>query len=189
MILSNIPLSLWPFVGFIVSWIILAMVFKSKRTAERASVRQNLPGRLLMLASFIIIFFVAPLSPAGIIPQVQNLYIYAGFAIEAMGLAFMIWARIILGRNWSMDVVFKKNHQLIMAGPYRIVRHPIYTGVIALFLGAAIYSGIWLSLAAPILCFLGLLFKSRSEEELLSHHFKNYAQYRKKVKAIIPFVY
>ena len=63
---------------------------------------------------------------------------WLGAAITVAGLLFAVWARAYLGRNWSSAVTIKQDHQLITTGPYAIVRHPIYTGILAGFLGMAI---------------------------------------------------
>ncbi|HEY2018140.1 MAG TPA: isoprenylcysteine carboxylmethyltransferase family protein, partial [Bryobacteraceae bacterium] len=63
---------------------------------------------------------------------------YVGAALTLTGLLFSIWARVILGANWSRSVTIKQNHELITAGPYSFVRHPIYTGLLTAFLGSAI---------------------------------------------------
>lgn len=100
-----------------------------------------------------------------------------------------IWARKILAGNWSSDVTLKQGHELVKAGPYRFVRHPIYTGLLLMCLGAAIDIGLlraWLGVA---LVFVGFWIKLNQEETLMLRHFPDdYPTYRKQVKALVPFV-
>src|SRR5664280_467542 len=109
--------------------------------------------------------------------------------IVAAGAAFTVWARITLGRNWSAEVTFKQDHELIESGPYGLVRHPIYTGLIAMALGAAINYGHVLGFALLIGLCGGLWWKARQEEQIMFRHFPAaYAAYKARVHAIIPFV-
>ena len=101
-----------------------------------------------------------------------------------------LWARWTLAGNWSSDVTFKQGHELMRTGPYRFVRHPIYTG----FAGDGSRHGAWAS--GQLRCWLsiavvGLAFwiKLKQEERLMLRHFPNeYPAYQKQVKALVPFV-
>jgi protein-S-isoprenylcysteine O-methyltransferase Ste14 len=112
-----------------------------------------------------------------------------GAAVVVLGLVVAIWARRTLAANWSGTVQFKVGHELVEKGPYRFVRHPIYTGILLLCLGTAIYSarlGSWLGFG---LIFLGFWIKLRQEEVLMTRHFPaEYPAYKARVKALIPFV-
>jgi hypothetical protein len=102
---------------------------------------------------------------------------------------FHDWARHTLAGNWSSNVTFKQEHELVRTGPYRYVRHPIYTGLLIMSLGTAIEIGqlhCWLSI--PISA-IGFWIKLSQEERLLLRHFPNeYPAYQKQVKALVPFV-
>jgi protein-S-isoprenylcysteine O-methyltransferase Ste14 len=166
----------------------LAMAFSTKRTLERSN-------RWVPSVSVAVIFIVwirlrgstgtlhralwAPSTPASVL----------SVALVVAGLGFTVWARLTLGRNWSGAVTFKENHELIERGPYALARHPIYTGLLAMMLGTA------LAYAEPIgLVLFGggvvvLYFKARTEEQLMTSHFPDeYPAYRRRVKALIPFV-
>jgi len=109
--------------------------------------------------------------------------------IALCGLLIALWARTTLGGNWSSNVVIKEDHELIQRGPYGYVRHPIYSGLLLMVLALVINNGrlAWF-IAFAFLC-LGLYFKARREEQLLTTHFpESYPKYRAKVKALIPFV-
>jgi protein-S-isoprenylcysteine O-methyltransferase Ste14 len=105
-----------------------------------------------------------------------------------VGLFIAIWARITLGGNWSARVTLKENHELIQRGPYRVVRHPIYSGLLLMILGTAILVGQVGSFAVLAFCFCGLWLKLRREETLLTKQLPGYAEYMRRTRALIPFV-
>ena len=114
----------------------------------------------------------------------------AGVLVTAAGLAFAIWARHYIGRNWSAIVTLKEGHELVTSGPYALVRHPIYTGLLFGFLGSAIALGQWRGLLAVAIVYLALLRKYRLEERWMRERFGvAYDAYRARVKALIPFIF
>lgn len=99
---------------------------------------------------------------------------------------FTLWARIILGVMWSSSVTLKSDHELRTNGPYRITRHPIYSGMLGMLVGTNLTTGV---LFLPISLFaLGiLLVKIRNEEKLMVETFgEQYLEYRKRVPQLIP---
>ena len=115
--------------------------------------------------------------------------VWLGFVITVAGLAFTCWARVILGRNWSGVVQLKQDHELIVRGPYSIVRHPIYTGLLLAFLGSAIAVGRWRALLAAVIVGVSFWRKLRLEERWLCELFgEQYRNYMKRVKALVPWV-
>ena len=107
----------------------------------------------------------------------------------AAGLGFAVWARRCLGRNWSGIVTVKQGHELIRSGPYALVRHPIYTGLLLAILGTASAIGEWRGLIAFVLITAGFVLKLRIEEDFISETFgEQYARYRAEVPALIPFI-
>ena len=110
--------------------------------------------------------------------------------VTFLGLLLTLWARVVLGGNWSSGVVFKEQHELIEQGPYAYVRHPIYSGVLVMFLGLAIFRGTLTGFILVVIILAGLWLKALQEEKLLTRHFREaYPQYRKRVKALVPFVW
>jgi protein-S-isoprenylcysteine O-methyltransferase Ste14 len=183
---SEIIITCWSI--FLVVWVVNAA--RTKKTVERQSAAATLAHRIpLGLGWWLFAFSKFPESfNRQILPRTAELQI-AGAAICVCGLAFTIWARKTLAGNWSSDVTFKSNHELIRTGPYRFVRHPIYTGLLVMFLGTALHIG-------QVRCFFGLLLvtigfwiKLSQEERLMLRHFPEvYPGYRREVKALIPFV-
>lgn len=113
-----------------------------------------------------------------------------GVAFGAAGLLLAIWARRVLGRNWSGAVTLKVGHELIRSGPYRRIRHPIYTGAFLMYLGTALISG---RLQGPIaLAMVALAYarKIRQEETILRREFgARYDEYTQESWALIPGVF
>ena len=106
------------------------------------------------------------------------------------GLIVAIVARRTLAGNWSRAVAFKEDHELITTGLYRYVRHPIYTGILLMILGTAVFVGTPSAGIGFLIIILGIWFKLRAEEELLTEHFpRKYPAYKKRTKALIPYVF
>ena len=106
------------------------------------------------------------------------------------GVLFSIWARAILGRNWSSSVTLKKEHELILTGPYSKVRNPIYTGMLLCGLGVVVATGTMDAAAGYLIAFAALLRKSLIEQRMLTAHFgEEYSAYRRKTKLLIPYVF
>ena len=123
-----------------------------------------------------------------LLPPTHRVF-FVGIALVVVGLLFTIWARLYLGRNWSGVVTLKKDHELVRGGPYRFVRHPIYSGLLLAITGSAVVRGEWRGVLALIIAFVALWRKLRLEERWLGEAFgEQYAAYRAEVAALIPFV-
>ena len=106
------------------------------------------------------------------------------------GLLFAIWAREHLGSNWSRSVTIKQGHELIITGPYAAVRHPIYTGILAGFLGTAIALSQVRGFIVLVLIFLILWVKLRMEEQWMRSQFgETYATYAHQTAALVPYLF
>jgi protein-S-isoprenylcysteine O-methyltransferase Ste14 len=173
---------------FIFYWLISARWVKV--ASEKESVWSALSHRVPLVCSY---FLLADLH----LPPPMNLPITphedwakaVGVCICVLGLFVALWARWTLGGNWSSSVTFKQGHELIRTGPYRLVRHPIYTGLLLMALGTA-------SAFGQLRCWLGLplmaaafWIKLKLEERLLLRHFpQEYPIYKSQVKALVAFV-
>ena len=112
-----------------------------------------------------------------------------GVLIAAAGFAVTIWARVHLGTNWSAKVTVKHSHELVRTGPYALVRHPIYTGLALAFIGTAIAIGEWRALIAAVIAIASFCYKLGIEERVMLDTFGDeYRDYRRQVRALIPFV-
>lgn len=121
-----------------------------------------------------------------VVPYGPAVY-FVGVAVLAAGLAFSIWARAWLGRNWSGIVTVKQDHELVRGGPYRYVRHPIYTGILFGLIGSAIARDEWRGLLAVAIAWAGLWRKLRLEERWMIERFGDaYRAFQAEVPALIP---
>ena len=151
----------------------LAMAFMSKSTKRRESPIQRIEHLVPAFLGFMMIFregfggawLARPILGVG---ARGNLVCVA---VTVLGLLFAVWARLALGSNWSGTVTIKTNHQLIRRGPYRWIRHPIYTGMLAALLATAITQGLLRGAIGFALVFLALYRKARREESFLSQEF------------------
>lgn len=121
----------------------------------------------------------------------QNLIlIAAGLALQSLGLLLAIWARQLLGRNWSGNITIKVEHELIRGGPYRFVRHPIYTALLLIYAGATIVSGELNALIGLALLIVAYLRKIHLEEaNLIAAFGDDYRAYSSETKALFPGLY
>jgi len=177
-----------------VCWLIFLLYwFVSSRSVKPTQEKVGGIGRywhyvLLLLAVLLFNIPVHPLTLSLISHSAVTGILSSVFAIS--GLAIAIAARRTLASNWSGSVTFKRDHELITRGVYWYMRHPIYTGVLLMFVGTAILVG---TLGA-VLGFLVLLFtfwfKLKQEEALMERHFpRDYPAYKERVKALIPYVF
>jgi protein-S-isoprenylcysteine O-methyltransferase Ste14 len=170
-------------------------VFRSrsvKATVERASKSEVLAYKIPTFVGAVLIYLSWRLpGPLGLRVNPDSApFVAAGDLLCLAGLAGAIWARNTLAGNWSNDPTFKKGHELIERGPYRWVRHPIYTAILLMCLGSAIAAGVLGSWLGLLVLFAGFLIKLRQEETILLRHFsKAYPDYMRRVKALVPFVY
>ena len=175
--------------GWVVYWFVAARDGKPNRRRESrlSRIAHVVP---LSIAIFLLAapdrregWFYAPILPHGIAAY------WVGIGLLIAGLGFSVWARRRLGRNWSGTVTLKEDHELIRTGPYRWVRHPIYTGLLLAFAGTAVSLSEWRGVAAIILATLALLMKIRLEEDWMIENFGDaYRRYRAEVRALVPFI-
>ena len=106
------------------------------------------------------------------------------------GVAFAIWARVTLGRNWSGMVTVKQDHELIRRGPYALVRHPIYTGIAFAAAGTVIFYGEIIGLLFMVAMLSVMLHKMIIEERFMTEQFGSaYTDYKNRTKAFVPFAW
>jgi protein-S-isoprenylcysteine O-methyltransferase len=183
----NTVLACW--IIFLAVWLLAAI--STKRSVYRESRAQRLRYSILLIAAYFLLIkghrLPYPLS-ARVIPHMEVIA-WAGAGLCVAGLGFCIWARVTLGRNWSGAVTLKEGHELIERGAYRLVRHPIYTGLIAMFLATVIVLGHAGGIAGLVLVFISFWIKLSDEERVMLKQFPDqYAAYQQRVKRIIPFV-
>jgi protein-S-isoprenylcysteine O-methyltransferase Ste14 len=111
-----------------------------------------------------------------------------GVILVVCGLGLAVYARVNLGRNWGMPMTRKEEPELVTSGPYRVVRHPIYSGILLGVFGTALATNLYWFIAFLIL--VGYFFYSATvEEKLMTESFPTaYPAYRAKTKMLIPYL-
>lgn len=116
---------------------------------------------------------------------------WVGLALMAAGLALRWWSIRVLAKQFTVDVSLRPDHELVRHGPYRLVRHPSYTGALLTFLGFALALGSWVALPVVMLP-VGLAFarRIRIEERVLAEAFPEaYPDYARTTWRLLPFVW
>lgn len=157
--------------AFGIYWLIASITKKAARKTQPAG--ERLAHVLYMTFAFILLWREDPrfgLLNRAILPDRRPIA-QLGAAITVAGVAFAIWARWHIGRNWSAEVTIKKDHTLIRTGPYAHIRHPIYTGILLAALGTALAVEQYRGLVSLILLAIGFALKAKREEKFLSQEF------------------
>jgi protein-S-isoprenylcysteine O-methyltransferase Ste14 len=181
----HVILLLWS--AWALYWVISAR--NAKTTQRRESTASRLAHVIPLLLGGVLIAWHRPPWPwLAMRLWPRSFLIYClGVALLAVGLAFAVWARVHLGRNWSGTVTIKEDHELIRSGPYAYVRHPIYTGILAGVLGTTIASGTVHAAAGLVVITAALVRKTRVEERFLRETFPaEYPRYCAEVPALVP---
>ncbi len=174
---------------FLVYWFVSAC--STKRTTQRQSPASDMAHKIPVTLGAILLFVPIPFPPlnALVVPPTPVAQI-AAVGSCALGLFGALWARRTLAGNWSDEVVLKEEHELVERGPYRFARHPIYTSLLLMVFGTVIAVGRLASFLGFLAIVVGLCVKLKQEEALLLRQFPDeYAAYRARVKALLPFVW
>jgi protein-S-isoprenylcysteine O-methyltransferase Ste14 len=190
---------------FLLYWFVSS--FSTKPTQERSWTTNNFRWVLIAFALVLIALEHLGLFSYLHLPSCQltwrgchyslgNLVGQSSLPEQLMSLVFMVAGLIIaivarktLSDNWSGNIEIKKGHELVTNGIYGSIRHPIYTGVLLMALGTLIFSQTLLMLLFFLFMFVFFVFKFTQEEKLLTKHFpKEYQAYKKRTKALIPFI-
>lgn len=177
-------------------WIVLCGFWILAATAQKRTIRrQSTRARLLQIA--IVLIGLTPLfwHPFRMGFLGNNFFTgwlgirILGLLLTLAGAALAIWARFILGTNWSGLITVKENHTLITNGPYTWVRHPMYSGLLLALLGTALVQGKVIYLIVIFLAAVALWMKLRTEERFMYETFgEEYRHYQQHIKALIPHV-
>ena len=176
---------------YLVSEILLTLTRRSRSKTGTKQDRSTLGIIWLVIAvSMMAGVFVAQNFRVATLPHAR-MFASVGVVLFFAGLTVRWWAIIVLGRFFTVDVTIEKDHELVERGPFRIVRHPSYTGVLLAFVGLALSLGNWAALLG-ILIPIGAAFVHRMnvEEDALSRALGlRYAEYMKRTKRLLPFIY
>ena len=175
-------------IGWLISWMLAARW--SSRTQKQASGGRS-RAHYLPLAIGAFLLFGEPLdfSPAGLRWHPPPWAADAMVVLTVLGIGFAWWARIHLGKLWSSAVTLKADHRIVDTGPYGIVRHPIYTGILLAIVASAAVRATAVALLGAAIVILGLYFKARVEEQFLREQLgaEAYEAYARRVPMLLPF--
>jgi protein-S-isoprenylcysteine O-methyltransferase Ste14 len=170
--------ALW--VAFWLYWLISAT--RAKQGTRTRRIRP--PGLMIVVLVFLLFRVVRPSSGVVHSPILEVL----GTILLLAGLGLAVWARIHLGRNWGMPMTQKEEPELVTSGPYRLVRHPIYSGLLLALVGTALATDLFL-LVVVVAMGAYFIYSARVEERLMTASFPStYPTYRAQSKMLIPFV-
>jgi protein-S-isoprenylcysteine O-methyltransferase Ste14 len=172
-------LAVW--VVFWLYWLISAAGAKEGSRPRRI----RPPGLLIVVLGYVLLRVFGTGTLAVHTPALQAV----GVVLFLAGLGTAVWARVNLGRNWGMPMTRKEEPELVTSGPYRLVRHPIYTGMLAGMLGTALSISLYWLLAFAVMG-VYFVYSARVEERLMAASFPStYPGYRARTKMLVPFVF
>jgi protein-S-isoprenylcysteine O-methyltransferase Ste14 len=172
-------------VVWILFWVYWILASRSAKANESGSTRS---GEVRILGVLVLLLFFR----SGIFKHsgaVENPWMHVmGLAVFLAGLALAVWARVCIGRNWGTPMSRKTDPELVMTGPYRIIRHPIYSGIILAMIGTTIAVSVYWLIAVVVLG--GYFVHSAMVEErtMMDLFPETYPQYKRSTKMLIPFV-
>jgi protein-S-isoprenylcysteine O-methyltransferase Ste14 len=176
--LKSTILAVW--VLFWVYWLVSAAGAKQGSRTRRT----RPPGLIIAVLGFVLLRIFRPGSLAVHDPILQ----VVGTILFVSGLGLAVWARIYLGRNWGMPMTEKDEPELVTSGPYHLVRHPIYSGILLAILGTSLATDIYWLIAFGVMG-VYFIYSARIEERIMISSFPSiYPSYRIKTKMLIPFV-
>jgi len=185
----NILIQICWFILFIF-WVISSVGAKKNLQGNKQKLSSSL-RLILITVSVSIIFNITGLRQLikypilSFTPFVQTI----GVFICASGIAFAIWAKIHLGKNWGMPMAIKENPELIATGPYYFIRHPIYTGILIAAFGSMVTVG-FMWLVWFIIFLVSFTYSARKEEKNMLLQFpEEYRDYMNRTKMFIPFIF
>ena len=176
-------------IGWVVSWV--AASLWSGRTQKRDTTYETWIYRAVIFVGAILIApWTAQVLGEKPTWQVGNYGAYAIVGVMLLGLALTWWARIELGHLWSSAITYKEKHRLVDTGPYALVRHPIYTGIVIALVATAATEATIVALLGATFITIGLWVKARAEERFLSAELDPdaYESYRRRVPMLVPFL-
>ena len=186
------------FILVMCSWFAFAAVFllrkKTKKAPERKTDRDSRVGVVLQGLSYALVWSVhrPAFSPIFQMSKTLEVAFAVSIATIAFGSVWIVMSAVrVLGKEWSVTARLVEGHKLATRGPYRFMRHPIYTGMLGMLLATGLAISYWFSLlAAIIIFFIGTTIRVRSEERLLREEFgSEFEDYARRVAAMLPGVY
>jgi protein-S-isoprenylcysteine O-methyltransferase Ste14 len=182
----------WLWLAFAVSWLVLAR-FNKKPSKDTPWIAWGM--RLLVIAGVFAAILLRRFAPGPIGHWIRHVPLHPGAPAQWLGIgmcvtgfAFAFWARAHIGRNWGVPMSLREGHELVTSGPYRYVRHPIYSGIMLAMIGTALaIDMLWFALF--VIYFGFFVVSARVEEKTMTAQFPEaYPAYQRRTKMLIPFV-
>jgi len=174
-------------------WLLSALYTRSR--VKKVSSGQLSPERTIHLALVVAAYFITLVRFKHfafwntIIPQCTAANVI-GIMMMLFGLSYAIWARVILGKNWSSAIQRVEGQRLVKSGPYRYIRNPIYSGILFGFAGTVIMLRTPASLTGFLIMLFAYIYKIKKEQTFLIQEFgKEYTDYISESWALIPFIF
>jgi protein-S-isoprenylcysteine O-methyltransferase Ste14 len=184
---QQISVESWLWIIFALYWFIASRT--TAKTKAREGLLSSLPRNALLALGAVLLFgkwFSGSLLDRRFFPALPSIWA-GGVLLTIAGLALAFWARYHLGRNWSGQITLKENHTLVCAGPYRYLRHPIYSGILLAVVGTGLTIGLYRALLGAALIFLGLWWKARQEDAWLARAFgEQFERQRQRTGRLLP---
>ncbi len=180
------------------SWLLLLLVWLPGYVTAKKNVRVERTAAQVIATILIMLAITFIFSNAGTPPPPHLIQLtpktlplgVIGLLIDLCGIAFAIWARIILGRNWSGMIAVKENPALVQRGPYALVRHPIYTGMAFALFGTALLIGTLTAYLGFICGVTAFIIRTYNEDAIMAQQFPSeHPGYRARTKRLIPFIW
>jgi protein-S-isoprenylcysteine O-methyltransferase Ste14 len=177
-------------VAGIVTFMVVAQLSRIRGLARRGETVARSRGLAHYVAYFFIVPYLAIAARPGPELDLPEPLRWVGLALVVLGIAFALWAIATLGRHYDLELEIHRDHELVRNGPYRFVRHPIYTGLGLHFVGACFATGNLVLIAGTILVtFPALYLRAKTEERLLREQFGHaYDAYASEVGMLVPLL-
>jgi protein-S-isoprenylcysteine O-methyltransferase Ste14 len=170
--------------AFWLYWLLAATRMKRGRVAWSRELRIRV---LIIAVAFVLVRLGAFRGSHGVHTEPWREAV--GLVLFGLGLGFAIWARVHIGRNWGTPMTQKKEPELVTTGPYRLVRHPIYSGILTAGIGTALALS-WFWLIVVGLAGIYFIYAATVEERFLTEQFPDaYPDYKRSSKMLVPFVF
>jgi protein-S-isoprenylcysteine O-methyltransferase Ste14 len=169
------------------AWLVFWIYWLASASTSKESVRSGWRTRLTGV-SVVAVFVIAGVLRGGSLAVHSMILAVIGTLLFAGGIALAIWARLHLGRNWGMPMTQRAEPELVTSGPYRFVRHPIYTGLLTAMLGTALIDNLLGLIVVAVLVAYFYYCGTVEERNLTATFPKAYPEYKSRTKMLIPFL-
>jgi protein-S-isoprenylcysteine O-methyltransferase Ste14 len=177
-------------VAAIVTFMVVAQLSRIRGLARRGDTLARSRGLAHYVAYFFFVPYVVIAARPGPEVDLADPIRWVGLVLVVLGIAFAVWAIATLGRHYDLELEIHRDHELIRNGPYRFVRHPVYSGLALHFVGASLATGNLILIAGTLfVTFPALYLRAKTEERLLRERFgARYDAYAHEVGMLVPLL-